>query len=256
MTSALRPCVAVASDQLLVASVVAAALSGKGLGCSVLAWPSGPDVAEEDESARDSVCEVTAAAIDVGLMISDFDGVTRIRSGVRLMSDLPVRWVVLTGAPRGPLWGALLEVGSWHVAPASVGLDEVTEILQAVSDGATITTGADRAELLESWRAVLSGHEELVARLATMTPREKEVLQLLYSGSPVRSIAQHFDVAEATVRTQVKRVLRKLDVRSQLAAVAAFEHARRVETAADRTDLVVSKMWLGRQLPAIARSPP
>ncbi len=256
MSSALRPCVAVASDQLLVASVVAAALSGRGLRCAVLAWPSGPD-GPVPASSDDSLTEAAAeSGVDAALLISDFDGVARIRSGVRLLREVPARWVVLTGAPRGPLWGALLEVGSWHVAPASSGLDEVTEVLRAAAVGAVVTSEADRAELLESWRTVVSRHEELVARLATMTPREKEVLQLLYAGSPVRSIAREFDVAEATVRTQVKRVLRKLDVRSQLAAVAAFEHARRVETATDGTDVVVSEMWLGRQLPAIARSPP
>jgi DNA-binding CsgD family transcriptional regulator len=58
-------------------------------------------------------------------------------------------------------------------------------------------------------------------RAGSLTPREREVLLLLYSGEPVSRIAALFDVSPATVRSQVKSVLRKLEVNSQLAAVAA-----------------------------------
>jgi DNA-binding CsgD family transcriptional regulator len=59
-------------------------------------------------------------------------------------------------------------------------------------------------------------------RMRSLTPRERTVLRLLYAGDNVRSIALLLDVSEATVRSQVKSVLRKLDVNSQLAAIAAF----------------------------------
>ena len=57
---------------------------------------------------------------------------------------------------------------------------------------------------------------------ALLTPREAQVLQLLHAGQPVRTIADSFAVAEATVRSQVKSLLRKLAVNSQLSAVAAL----------------------------------
>jgi len=41
------------------------------------------------------------------------------------------------------------------------------------------------------------------------------------AGRPVREIAQRSYVSEATVRTQVKSILAKLEVTSQLAAVGA-----------------------------------
>jgi DNA-binding NarL/FixJ family response regulator len=59
------------------------------------------------------------------------------------------------------------------------------------------------------------------------------VLSELHDGVGVRYIAQGSDVAEATVRTQVKAILRKLDVSSQIAAVAAYTQVR-TEPAEDR----------------------
>jgi DNA-binding NarL/FixJ family response regulator len=52
-----------------------------------------------------------------------------------------------------------------------------------------------------------------------LTPRERQVLGRLIEGNSVRDIARANVVSEATVRTQVKSILGKLEVSSQLAAV-------------------------------------
>jgi DNA-binding NarL/FixJ family response regulator len=79
-----------------------------------------------------------------------------------------------------------------------------------------------RADVLDRWARVREEQELLLVRMRSLTPRERTVLRLLYAGDNVRSIALLLDVSEATVRSQVKSVLRKLDVNSQLAARAAF----------------------------------
>jgi two-component system nitrate/nitrite response regulator NarL len=53
-----------------------------------------------------------------------------------------------------------------------------------------------------------------------LTPREATVLGQLMKGRTVADIARSSYVAEATVRTQVRSILAKLDVRSQVQAVA------------------------------------
>ncbi len=58
---------------------------------------------------------------------------------------------------------------------------------------------------------------------STLSDREEEVLQQLHEGVGVRAIAEQSEVAEATVRSQVKSILRKLEVSSQMAAVLAYE---------------------------------
>ena len=52
-----------------------------------------------------------------------------------------------------------------------------------------------------------------------LSARERQVLGSLMSGLTVREIAKAGSVSEGTVRTQVKAILAKLEVGTQLAAV-------------------------------------
>jgi len=64
--------------------------------------------------------------------------------------------------------------------------------------------------------------EDGVARgLASLTPRECEVLDALFRGRRVADIAADSYVSVTTVRNQVQSILTKLNVHSQLEAVAA-----------------------------------
>ncbi|HSH61264.1 MAG TPA: LuxR C-terminal-related transcriptional regulator [Acidimicrobiales bacterium] len=59
-----------------------------------------------------------------------------------------------------------------------------------------------------------------MARLATLTPREQAVLERLMAGKTAGEIAEQSYISIRTVRTHIEAILRKLGLRSQLAAVA------------------------------------
>lgn len=77
-----------------------------------------------------------------------------------------------------------------------------------------------RADLLAKLEHHRSAREGRFMPFETLSRREGEVLRLLMDGMSVNKIAETSFVSVGTVRTQVKAVLRKLGVSSQVAAVA------------------------------------
>ncbi len=63
------------------------------------------------------------------------------------------------------------------------------------------------------------------ASLASLTPRELEILRLLSEGLPASVLSQRLSISLTTVRNHIQRLLSKLKVHSQMEAVAyAYRH--------------------------------
>ena len=92
-------------------------------------------------------------------------------------------------------------------------------------------------ELGKSVRALIDAHlEHAIGPIGQLSPAESRVLRHLMMGHSPSDIAAMQIVSMPTVRTQINRILRKLDVTSQTAAVAfafrAFlqaEHDQKLE---------------------------
>jgi DNA-binding NarL/FixJ family response regulator len=117
--------------------------------------------------------------------------------------------------------------------------EEPETVLRALRAGAAgyLTKDMPAASLGPVLRGVLRGEAALSRRFTTLlvqevqrqapapaaealTPREREVLDLLAEGRQTRDIARELAVSGETVRSHVRAILRKLDVRTRAAAVA------------------------------------
>jgi DNA-binding NarL/FixJ family response regulator len=209
-----RPAVVVTAEQALVAETVAAALSGRGLSASTLGWPTDPRAGGGLPGSPSGL---------VGLLISDLDSWTSLRTTWQLIAGEPVAWVVVTTAPEGPMWGAALDAGARVVLPGSTGLAALCRALASADRGTGRTVAGRQEKLIHSWGDLVERHKELCLQVESLTPREREVLTMLHAGDRIARIAQLLGVSPVTVRSQVKSVLRKLEVKSQLGAVAALD---------------------------------
>jgi len=87
-----------------------------------------------------------------------------------------------------------------------------TELTAAIS---AVPTAVDQA-IIEDGRAASSEHQAL----RTLTPREREILELIAAGLATRQIAERLVISAKTVKTHVQNILAKLGVASRLEAVA------------------------------------
>jgi DNA-binding NarL/FixJ family response regulator len=137
------------------------------------------------------------------------------------LAEAGLRVVVLAGHVEDPVrWGMCLAEGATAVVQRTWALDDFLALVRTVADGSFVPSpdqralqrGADDQQHAERRRLL-----ELVSRL---TSREREILADLTRARTASEIAAAAFVSEETVRTQIRAVLRKLEVSSQLAAVA------------------------------------
>ncbi len=95
--------------------------------------------------------------------------------------------------------------------------EELERAVRAAHAGEAMLDPVVAARLVEALAA--GGDEDPIDRL---TPREREVLQLMGRGLPNKRIARELELAEKTVKTHVGHVLAKLGVtdRTQAAVIA------------------------------------
>jgi DNA-binding NarL/FixJ family response regulator len=142
--------------------------------------------------------------------------------GVRLIAPIArsgAHVVVVTASPEKGRWGECLRYGARKVLSKARPLNEIMATVRRLNQGLPVMDREEREELLQAWHRERQQNQELRARLQRLTTREREVLGHLTEGHTVRDIARISVVSEATVRTQVKSILAKLEVSSQLAAV-------------------------------------
>jgi DNA-binding NarL/FixJ family response regulator len=144
------------------------------------------------------------------------------RDGTSLVPALVssgVTVAVVTGSTAAARQGEALASGAATVIHKSVPFGTIIEIVSRLRAGRSVMRRERRAELLQIHRESMASYREVRERFDQITRREAEVLGLLMAGHQVGEIARTRFVSESTVRTQVKSILAKLQVSSQLTAV-------------------------------------
>ena len=110
--------------------------------------------------------------------------------------------------------------GAVGIVDKGRGLASLQQSIERVLERGTLLAPHEREEHLAWLRRHDSDERHRLAPFHELTSREAEVLRALCHGRSVDQIARDAVVAVSTVRTQVRAILRKLGVGSQLAATA------------------------------------
>jgi DNA-binding NarL/FixJ family response regulator len=158
------------------------------------------------------------ALIDVRMPVQD--GLTTCRA---IKQECPATSVILVTIHENPeyLLEALKEGAAGYVLK-DISQHELITAVQGVLSGESILNKDLVILLLRRMASETPSPEELPA--GRLSPREREVLQLLTQGQTNREIAQNLTVSVSTVKIHVEHILAKLGVSDRTqAAVRAIE---------------------------------
>ena len=205
--------VLIVEDHRLFAEAVDLALTGEGYDVRRIEVPADPG----------SPGALVAAILkqEPLVVLLDLD-LGRFGDGVRLIEPIAragANVVVVTGSTDIARWGDAVQAGARKVLSKSQPLDDILATVRRIIAGLPVMDREEREELVAESTRMREELHEVRERLEQLTNRESVVLGHLMKGRAVRQIAGLSTVSEATVRTQVKSILAKLEVSSQLAAV-------------------------------------
>jgi DNA-binding NarL/FixJ family response regulator len=178
------------------------------------------EVVGEAGDGGEAVDLVERAAPDVVLMdirMPDVDGIEATRRIVA--SGSAARIIILTTYDADEYVFSALRAGASGFLLKDVPPPELVEAIRVVARGDALLAASVTRRLLDRFAGVLPDAGGQPADLEELTEREVEVLRLVALALSNSEIAKRLVLTEATVKTHVSSVLRKLGLRDRVQAV-------------------------------------
>jgi len=169
--------------------------------------------------------EVAATAEALGSNVALVPSSPSFLSTVRALVAKEVTVLVLTHGDDVSVMAECLEAGASGLFDGGQSFESLVALIRDAALGRTILEPWARREVLRALRAEKVTQRKFRALFWGLTDGEGAVLKLLTEGRKAEQIAAIRVVSLATVRTQIRSILRKLGVNSQLAAVVLAEQA-------------------------------
>ena len=207
--------VVVADDQALVRT-----------GFRMILTADGIDVVGEASTGTEAIEAVRRTRPDVVLMdirMPELDGLEATRRILAADGDGP-RILMLTTFDLDEYVYAALTAGASGFLLKDVAPEQLTAAVRLVRSGDALLAPSITRRLVERFARGSQETSAVHRDLASLTPREREVLQMLARGLSNAELAAAFQLSEATVKTHVARILGKLQLRDRVqAVVVAYE---------------------------------
>lgn len=190
---------------------------------------SDPDIEVLGEAANGVEAIAMASRLNPDVILMDIqmpemDGIEATRTISDRQSDPDdesQRVLVLTTFGQDEYVFQALRAGASGFLLKRTPADELIGGIKVVAQGESLLSPSVTRKLINEFSrsAGSTPTGEMAAKLDSLTEREMEVLQLVSGGNSNLEIADALVVSEGTVKTHVKRVLAKLEVRDRTQAV-------------------------------------
>ena len=178
------------------------------------------EVVGEAENGAQAVALAERRHPDVILMDIRMPVLDGIEATRKLVADgSQARVIVLTTFDLDEYVHAAIRAGASGFLLKDVTPAKLVEAIGIVAQGDALLAPSVTRRLLERFAATLPVGDQSSDALAELTAREIEVLRLLAGGLSNAEIAAELVVTEATVKTHISSVLRKLGLRDRVQAV-------------------------------------
>lgn len=182
----------------------------------------------EYESAETALRELPGVKPDVVLVDINLPGLNGIECVRRLKPQMPeAQFVMLTVYEDADhIFDALKAGATGYLLKQTTRQELLAAVRQVHSGGSPMTSNIAR-KVVQSFQqkpAGLSAGAVEAPETAELSPREREVLDLLARGYLYKEIADALSISLPTVNTYIRRIYEKLHVRSRWQAVARYAH--------------------------------
>jgi len=185
--------------------------------------------AEDGNQALALASQLDPDVILMDIRMPKLDGVQATRHLVE--AGTRARILVLTTFDLDEYVYAAVNAGASGFLLKDVQPEQLVDAIRVVAAGNSLFGPEATQRLLERFAAPSS--TAAPDRLDQLTDREREILKLIAQGRSNAELAQQLYLSEATIKTHVSAILRKLAVRDRVQAVIAAYEAGLVSPGAD-----------------------
>jgi DNA-binding NarL/FixJ family response regulator len=181
------------------------------------------DVVGEASDGRQALDLAKRLLPHIVLMDVRMDVMDGLEATRRIMqSGVETRVLILTTFDVDEYVYEALRAGASGFLLKDVSAAQLVDGVRVIAGGEALLAPSVTRRLLERFTPQLPTVDRtLAAAIESLSPRELEILRLLASGFSNAELAAHFFVSEATVKTHLTHVFRKLQVRDRVQAVIA-----------------------------------
>jgi DNA-binding NarL/FixJ family response regulator len=170
-------------------------------------------------TGEEALDEIPRQKPDVVLMDIKLPGMSGIECVARLKEKLPALPIVmLTVFEDSDKVFKALEAGACGYLVKRTTPEDLLEALRQVHSGGAPMTGRIARMVVQSFGRMGTSKMET----ENLTPREREILELLAKGDLCKEIAEKLGLSLRTVHTHLKNIYEKLHVRSRTQAVLKY----------------------------------